>query len=242
MHDTAIVAEHLGVIRGGVHALEDVSFGIIPGRITGLIGPSGSGKTTLMRVAVGAQRITSGTMQVLGAQAGSKALRSKIGYVTQLPAVYKDLTVRQNLHYFAAIIGCSSKDIIRVLEQVDLTKQANQLTDSLSGGQLARVSLAVALLGNAQLLILDEPTVGLDPILRRDLWRLFKGLAAEGRTLLISSHVMDEAEQCDDLLLLRDGRVLSYSSKHELLRKTRAGGVQDAFLRLIEQNGGPHAS
>jgi len=241
MHNDAIVAEGLGVVREGVPILREVSFNIAPGKITGLIGPSGSGKTTLMRVIIGAQAITSGSVRVLGDEAGAKQLRRQIGYVTQLPAVYKDLTVMQNLEYFAAITRSDQQGIHRVIKQVDLADYAAQLAGSLSGGQLARVSRAVALLGDAKLLVLDEPTVGLDPVLRRDLWALFKQLASEGRTLLISSHVMDEAEQCTDLLLMRDGRVISHGAKQQLLQSTRTKSVEDAFLALIEK-GGVHAS
>lgn len=242
MQNAAISAEHLTVIRESVSALRDVSFQIAPGKITGLIGPSGSGKTTLMRVIIGAQQITSGAVEVLGKPAGDKDLRHLIGYVTQLPAVYGDLTVQQNLNYFAAIVGTGRQDVRLAMERVDLLPQAKQLASTLSGGQLARVSLAVALLGKADLLILDEPTVGLDPVLRRDLWSLFKVLADEGRTLLISSHVMDEAEQCTDILLLRDGQVLSHGSRQELLKRTHTKDVEEAFLKLIEQAGGVHAS
>lgn len=240
MQNVAIVSEGLTVIRENARVLDDVTFAIKPGRITGLIGPSGSGKTTLMRCIIGAQSITDGTLTVLNMPAGAEALRHKIGYVSQTPAVYSDLTVYQNLEYFAVIIGCEPRAIGRVLKQVDLEHQRDRITATLSGGQLARVSLAVALLGEAPLLILDEPTVGLDPLLRRNLWNLFNHLAKEGRTLLISSHVMDEAEQCTDLLLLRDGKVLSHGPKPDLLASTGASSVEDAFLKLIERT--RHAS
>jgi ABC-2 type transport system ATP-binding protein len=230
--DNAIVAKELRVVRGDTVALNNVTFRIDAGKITGLIGPSGSGKTTLMRAIVGAQQITSGSLDVLGQPAGSKTIRKQIGYVTQSPAVYDDLTTRQNLGYFAAILGADTRAIDRVLDAVDLRRQSAQLVGSMSGGQRARVSLAVALLDDPALLVLDEPTVGLDPVLRKHLWQLFDSLAAEGRTLLISSHVMDEAEQCPDLLLLRDGAVLSYSSKQELLDTTKKNTVHDAFLAL----------
>lgn len=240
MHNIAVAAENLTVIRQGVHALDSATFNIAAGKITGLIGPSGSGKTTLMRCIIGAQAITGGSLTVLGLPAGAEVLRYQIGYVSQSPAVYADLTVLQNLEYFASIIGTDSKAIERVLEEVDLAAQRKQITATLSGGQLARVSLAVALLSNAPLLILDEPTVGLDPVLRRDLWKLFSSLSAQGRTLLISSHVMDEAEQCPDILLLREGKVLSHSSKQDLLQKTKASSVEAAFLELVDRSG--HAS
>lgn len=229
---SVLVASKLTVVRGKNRALDEVSFSMRPGAITGLIGPSGSGKTTLMRVAIGAQQITAGTMSVLGLPAGSKALRSQIGYVTQSPAVYDDLTARQNLAYFASILGLGNKEVDRALRAVDLQRHAKQLVGSMSGGERARVSLAVALLDEPPLLVLDEPTVGLDPVLRKHLWDLFARLAAEGRNLLISSHVMDEAEQCPNLLLLRNGKVLHNGTKQALLDMTGTKTVHAAFLAL----------
>jgi len=236
----AVVAKKVGVTRQNTRILHDVSFALTPGKITGLIGPSGSGKTTLMRCIVGAQRLTGGTLQVLGMPAGAKELRSRIGYVTQAPAVYDDLTARQNLQYFARILSVGNDDVTRVLKEVDLTRQAGQVVGSMSGGQRARVSLAVALLGDPQLLILDEPTVGLDPVLRARLWELFAALAARGCTLVISSHVMDEAERCPELLLLRDGAVLSHGSRQALLDKTGSRTVEQAFLVLATGKPAPH--
>lgn len=230
--DAAVVARDVVVVRGKNTSLNRVSFEMKRGTIVGLIGPSGSGKTTLMRAIVGAQRLTSGELSVLGHAAGSQQLRRRIGYVTQSPAVYDDLTAAQNLAYFASVLGAPRVAADRALHTVYLARQAGQLVGTMSGGQRARVSLAVALLGEPELLVLDEPTVGLDPLLRRDLWKLFAELAASGRSLLISSHVMDEAEQCPQLLLLRDGAVLNDSSKEALLQRTKTKSVQDAFLAL----------
>ena len=239
MQQAVVVADRLTIKREGKLVLNELSFAMAPGKITGLIGPSGSGKTTLMRAIMGTQIITAGECRVLGQAAGNKQLRSRIGYVTQSPAIYDDLTVHQNLQYFATILGCPRSAVARVTQQVDMEPQAKQMVGSLSGGQKARVSLAIALLGHADLLVLDEPTVGLDPVLRKHLWALFTELASQGTSLLISSHVMDEAEQCPELLLLRDGQVLSHSSKQELFAKTQTSSVEAAFLALVE---GGHAS
>lgn len=212
--------------------LDRLDFGIKKGSLTGLIGPSGSGKTTLMRAIVGVQEY-SGTLRVLGNDAGGKRLRSKLGYVTQTPAIYSDISVTQNLEYFATIVGADKSKIHEIIQTVELEGQARQLISSLSGGQKARVSLAVALLGDPDILVLDEPTVGLDPVLREKLWQLFRGLAQSGKTLLISSHVMDEADRCDELLLLRDGRVLWNDNRKKLLQSTKTTNVNDAFLKRI---------
>jgi ABC-2 type transport system ATP-binding protein len=202
--------------------------------VTGLLGPSGSGKSTLMRAVVGVQRVASGSVEVLGHDAGSAWLRARLGYMTQAPSVYGDLTVRENLAFFARVAGVSETMIAGVLEQVALGEHADRLVASLSGGERVRVSLAAVLLGSPDLLVLDEPTVGLDPVLRRDLWGLFHRLAGEGATLLVSSHVMDEADRCDALLLLRDGRLLADGTPTELRSRTGERDLDAAFLRLVE--------
>lgn len=233
----AIEACNLTVKKAKKPLLHDVSFAIKPGTITGLIGPSGSGKTTLMRSVVGVQIIDSGTLSVFGLPAGDSTLRSKLGYVTQSPAIYQDLTVRQNLVYFATLARASGHQVDEVMSTVRLTQQKDQLAGTLSGGQQARVSLAIALLGSPDLLVLDEPTVGLDPLLREELWRLFAELANKGKTLLVSSHVMDEAERCDQLLLLREGTLLWSDSRTALLKKTETHQVSDAFLKMVKAEG-----
>jgi ABC-2 type transport system ATP-binding protein len=212
--------------------VRDVGFDLFPGEVTGLLGPSGSGKTTVMRALVGVQREVTGTVLVLGRPAGSPELRSRIGYVTQAPAVYADLSVTENLRYFAAVVGAPVRRVAEVLVEVALERQAGQLVHTLSGGERTRVSLATALLGTPDLLVLDEPTVGLDPVLRRDLWARFHLLADAGATVLVSSHVMDEAVRCDRLLLLRDGELVADDEPPELLRRTGTADIEQAFLSI----------
>jgi ABC-2 type transport system ATP-binding protein len=232
----AVEARQLSVSRGGREVLHDLTFGLPAGRITGLIGPSGGGKTTLMRAVVGVQRHVRGELSVLGMAPGSATLRHRLGYGTQGQAVYADLSVRENLEYFAAVVGARRQQVQELLARVELEAAAGQLVRSLSGGQRSRVSLATALLGEPQLLVLDEPTVGLDPVLRDRLWGLFRELTGAGTTLLVSSHVMDEAARCDEVLLLRDGRILAHATPAELTRRTATDDLDQAFLRLIEQS------
>ena len=230
----AIEAKGLRVQKDKSVILDGLTLSVKAGSVTGLIGPSGSGKTTLMRSIVGVQKYD-GTLSVLGRAAGDKTLRQTIGYVTQSPAVYGDLTVQQNLDYFAALTKADKSRVKQTIADVGLTKQRKQLVNDLSGGQRARVSLAVALLGSPEVLVLDEPTVGVDPILRDELWNIFHNLAEQGKTLLISSHVMDEAEKCDELLLVRDGKVLWNDSRAKLLAHTKKQRVGDAFIVMIQE-------
>jgi len=215
--------------------LPDLSFSVPEGTVVGLLGPSGCGKTTLMRAIVGTQIVASGRITVLGRPAGHPALRREVGYGTQAAAVYGDLTVAENLRYFAAAVGAPTSDVDRVLDQVDLVRFAGRVAGRLSGGQRSRVSLAIAMLGNPQLIVLDEPTVGLDPVLRERLWKLFHQLVSDGTTLLVSSHVMDEADRCNELLLMRDGELVAQSSPDELKQRTGTSSMDAAFLRLIDE-------
>jgi ABC-2 type transport system ATP-binding protein len=231
----AVVAAGLRVRRGKAEVLHGLDFSVPSGQVVGLLGPSGSGKSTLMRAIVGAQRMASGELTVLGMPSGSPTLRRQVGYVTQAPSVYDDLTVVQNLRYFSTIIGAPASDCARVLQEVDLEPQGHQLVGNLSGGQRSRVSLGVALLGSPRLLVLDEPTVGLDPVLRRALWGLFASLAVSGVSLLVSSHVMDEARRCDRILLLHDGLLLADETPDGLLARTKTTDADDAFLALIAE-------
>jgi len=234
MLNNAIEVRGLRVVRGGRTVLPDLQLSVPTGRVTGLLGPSGCGKTTLIRCLAGVQEIEAGDVTVLGEPAGSPTNRARVAYVTQSSSVYPDLTVRQNLEYFAALHGAAPDAIDRSLDAVDLTDRTDQLTGDLSGGQRSRVSLAGALLADPELLLLDEPTVGLDPVLRRDLWNLFADLAQQGRTLLVSSHVMDEAGRCDEVLLMREGRILAQTSPADLLTRTGADDLERAFLQIAE--------
>lgn len=229
----AVVCQDLRVVRGGVTVLPGLTTQVASGRITGLLGPSGSGKTTLIRSIVGVQQVASGTVSVLGLPAGSPELRSRVAYVTQDASVYADLTVAQNVGYFASILGAPAGDVDRVIGEVGLAGREGDQVGRLSGGERSRVSLAVALLGAPEVLVLDEPTVGLDPVLRRDLWAMFGDLARSGLTLLVSSHVMDEASRCDDLMLLRDGQLLAHDSVAAILASTGCGDIESAFLSLV---------
>jgi ABC-2 type transport system ATP-binding protein len=230
----AIVLEGLNVTRGGRPVLRDLSLRVPAGRVTGLLGPSGCGKSTLMRAIVGVQRVDGGDVTVLDRPAGDPALRRELGYVTQAPSVYADLTVGENLHHFARLLGAPDGDVARVMETVGLADRAGQPVARMSGGQRARVSLAVALLGDPRLLVLDEPTVGLDPVLRRDLWRTFHELVDRGVTILVSSHVMDEAAECDLLVLMREGGLVAVETPEALRERTGVHDLGEAFLRLIE--------
>jgi ABC-2 type transport system ATP-binding protein len=235
--DAAIAIRDLRVRRGGRLVLPGIDLDVRPGSVTGLLGPSGSGKTTLLRAIVGVQLVEVGDVRVLGEVAGSAGLRRRVAYVTQAPSVYADLSVAENLRYFARVVGVGEDAAAEAVAAVDLSHRAGQAVRTLSGGERARASLAAALVGGPELLVLDEPTVGLDPVLRRDLWDLFHRLAADGATLLVSSHVMDEADRCDELVLLREGRVLATGSPAAIRERTGAGGLEDAFLRLIEEAG-----
>ena len=212
--------------------LPGVSLEIPVGSVTGLLGPSGSGKTTLLRAIVGVQRIESGRVLVLGEPTGTPLQRRRVAYVTQASSVYADLTVRENLRYFARIVGVEGLRIDEVSDVVGLTPHLGTRVGSLSGGERSRTSLAVALLGKPRLLALDEPTVGLDPVLRRDLWGMFHGLADDGATLLVSSHVMDEAERCDHLVFMREGQIIASASPEEIRRQTGEDDLEDAFIAL----------
>jgi ABC-2 type transport system ATP-binding protein len=238
MTDAAVKIDGVSVVFAeGIAALKDVSVELPAGKIVGFIGPSGAGKTTLIRGIVGRQKLTKGQITVFGLPADAAQLRAERSYMTQDVSVYGDLTVSENIRYFATIFGVGRKQLATatqsVLQKVDLLPQADQLVSKLSGGQKQRVSLGIALIGSPKLMVLDEPTVGLDPVLREQLWTLFRQLAASGTSLIISSHVMDEADRCDDLLLIRDGQILAHGSPHKLCEQTGTRSVEAAFIKLV---------
>ncbi|GID31776.1 ABC transporter ATP-binding protein [Paractinoplanes brasiliensis] len=233
--DSAVEVRDLVVERGRKEVLHGISCEVQRGAVTGLLGPSGSGKTTLIRAIVGVQIVRSGTVTVLGRAAGSASLRRELGYVTQAPSVYADLSVRENARYFATLLGLGAAEADRAIADVGLSGAKDQLVGNLSGGQRSRASLACALIGEPKLLVLDEPTVGQDPVLRADLWGRFHELAAAGTTLLVSSHVMDEAGRCDRLLLIREGRLIGDDTPAAIRTAAGTDDLEEAFLRLIRE-------
>ncbi len=236
MVNNAVEVRDLVVVRGGRDVLESLTFTIGSGGVTGLLGPSGCGKSTLMRSLVGVQQLTSGSVEVFGEEAGSKSLRHRIGYLTQDPSVYDDLTVTENLRFFAKVLGVGREEVDRSIDAVDLRSHADQVVGRLSGGQRSRASLAVALLGHPDLVVLDEPTVGLDPVLRRDLWALFHRIAEAGAAVFVSSHVMDEAERCDRLMLMREGRIIADGTPREIREKSGSDDIEAAFLAIVTED------
>jgi len=230
---SAVDVSGLTVVRGDRPVLTDLELAI-EGGVTGLLGPSGCGKSTLMRALVGVQRVRSGTITIFGEPAGSRPLRDRVGYVTQAASVYDDLTVAENLRFFARVLGADDREVDRAIDAVDLGSHADAVVGRLSGGQRSRASLAVALLNEPDLLVLDEPTVGLDPVLRRDLWALFHRLADGGTVVLVSSHVMDEAERCDRLLLMREGAIIADDTPDAIKARAGSNDVETAFLSLVE--------
>jgi ABC-2 type transport system ATP-binding protein len=233
MNNAGIDVRDLTVDRGGRTVLNGMSFQVAPGSVTGLLGPSGSGKTTVMRCIVGVQKIRGGSVTVLGEEAGSVTLRHEVGYMTQAPSVYDDLSVRENARYFASVYGLGPREADGVIEDVGLGQAASQLVSTLSGGQRARASLACAMVSRPRVLILDEPTVGQDPVLRRELWNRFRDLASGGTTILVSSHVMDEASHCDRLLLMREGQLIADGTPAEIRQSGGSNDLDEAFLNLV---------
>jgi ABC-2 type transport system ATP-binding protein len=229
----APIAIHARDVRkrfGKVHALDGVDLQVPAGTIYALLGPNGSGKTTLIRSLVGLVKPDAGEVEVLGARMPRREVLASIGYMTQAPALYMDLSVEENARFFARIHG--SGEVEGALRFVELWDRRGSITANLSGGMRTRLSLACTLVHRPSLLLLDEPTVGVDPQLRATLWDGLRRMAAEGTTILVSSHVMDEAERADRLGLIRDGRLLAEGTVPELLALAEVDRLEDAFLAL----------
>jgi ABC-2 type transport system ATP-binding protein len=231
--EPAVVAEGLTKRFGSIVAVDDIGFSLPAGRIYGLLGPNGSGKTTLIRLLSGLAKPTAGSAHVLGVKMPSRANLARIGYMTQSDGIYTELSVWENLRFFATLYGKPERaDLEAVLELVDLSGRRNAPVLQLSGGMRRRLSLACALAHRPQLLFLDEPTVGIDPALRVEFWRYFRRLASEGVTILVSSHVMDEADRCDELLLILHGKLLARGSGAEIRQLAHVDTMEEAFLTL----------
>jgi ABC-2 type transport system ATP-binding protein len=215
---------------GKVIALDGIDLRVAAGTVYGLLGPNGSGKTTLIRSLVGLVKPEAGEVEVLGARMPRRQVLASIGYMTQAPALYMDLTVEENARFFARVNG--GGDVDGALRFVDLWERRRSVTATLSGGMRTRLSLACTLVHRPSLLLLDEPTVGVDPQLRATLWDGLRRMAADGTTILVSSHVMDEAERADRLGLIRDGRMLAEGTVAELLALAGVERLEDAFLTL----------
>jgi ABC-2 type transport system ATP-binding protein len=237
--ETRELHKHFGSIR----AVDGINFSVQTGEIYGLIGPNGSGKTTLIRLIIGLLRPTSGSIQLLGETMPNKAVLSQVGYMTQASALYEELTVRENIAFFADMCGRrDAKWMEEVIALVDLQDRVRSPVRTLSGGLRQRTSLACALAHRPRVLLLDEPTVGVDPQLRSTFWSYFRELAGRGVTLLVSSHVMDEAERCDRLGFMRKGRFLAEGTVEEIRRLRGTSTLEEAFLQLavVETEGGAH--
>jgi ABC-2 type transport system ATP-binding protein len=233
----AIQVAGVTVEKLGKKILDNVSMELPGNKSIGLIGPSGSGKTTLIRTLVGSQIITKGTAKIFGEKVGSASLRSRIGYMSQKSAVYGDITVKENFEYFASICGSSEQQVAEIMESMRLNLHRDKMASSLSGGEATRLSLGIALLGNPEILFLDEPTVGLDPSLRIELWKIFASLRNQGKTILITSHMMDEAERCDILILMRNGKIIFQGNAEQLKAKTQSESIEHAFIKLAPLEG-----
>jgi len=220
---------------GDLTALDSVTLRVPRGEVYGLLGPNGSGKTTLIRALVGLIAPDAGTVTVLGRRLPDLGVLGHIGYMTQQAALYPDLSVEENVKFFAAING-GERRVRDALDFVDLWPRRASVVSTLSGGMRTRCSLACALVHGPDLLLLDEPTVGVDPQLRIQLWDRFQRMADEGTSILVSSHVMDEAERCRRLGLIRFGRLLAEGSVAELKEMAHVNRLEDAFIKLSEEN------
>jgi ABC-2 type transport system ATP-binding protein len=234
-HQTAAAVEAKGLRKrfGPIHAVDGIDLALSPGRIYGLLGPNGSGKTTLIRLLSGLARATGGEARILGTKMPSRKTLARIGYMPQAEAIYPELSVGENLGFFARLLGHADKaSIDRVLDLVELSGRKGTPALQLSGGMRRRLSLACTLVHEPEVLFLDEPTVGVDPALRVQFWTHFRRLASAGTTILVASHVMDEADRCDELVFVRDGKVIGQGTGTQLREKAGTDNLEAAFLVL----------
>lgn len=239
----SVLSAHDVVQRFGTQeVLHGLSFGVERGEVLGLLGPSGAGKTTLVNIIAGVAEPVSGTVQAFGQPMPSLPLMRRIGYMAQSDALYTDLTARENLEFFGTIYGLSPAGLKRAipaaLETVRLAVDPRKQVRNYSGGMRRRLSLATALMHEPELLILDEPTIGLDPLHRVGIWESFRAMAGAGRTLIVTTHVMDEAERCDRLAMIRDGVFIAMGSPDDLKRRAGAETLEGAFLHFARAEGG----
>lgn len=219
---------------GAAEVLKNINLEIQQGEIFGLLGPSGAGKTTLVKELAGLDVPSAGEIEVFQERMPALHLIEKLGYMAQSDALYMDLSARENLEFFSALYGLKKKErkqrIVEVMELVQLSDHLGKQVSNYSGGMKRRLSLAIALLHQPELLILDEPTVGIDPVLRKSVWEAFHQLKDEGKTLIVTTHVMDEAEKCDRLGLMREGRLIAVGTPEELKQETHSSSIEEAFL------------
>jgi ABC-2 type transport system ATP-binding protein len=240
----AIEAVGLHKRFGRIRAVDGVDLALAPGRIYGLLGPNGSGKTTLIRMLAGLARASRGEARILGTRMPSRPMLARMGYMPQSEALYPELSVGENLGFFASLLGRRDRAAIdRALDLVELRDRKGTPVLELSGGMRRRLSLACTLVHEPDVLFLDEPTVGVDPALRVQFWAHFRRLATSGRTILVASHVMDEADRCDDLVLMRDGRVIGRGTGSELRDRAGTTDLEVAFLAMsgLDAQGNPVA-
>jgi ABC-2 type transport system ATP-binding protein len=231
----SIVVNQVSKSFGKKEVLQDVDLTVVPGQIYGLIGPSGSGKTTLVKLIVGMDRPSKGEIRVLDAAVPNLQLLQKIGYMAQADALYNDLTGKENLAFFASLFKLKKKEqakrIAYAAELVNLTSELGKKVEAYSGGMKRRLSLAIAVIQDPQVLVLDEPTVGIDPELRLSIWKELYRLKNDGKTILVTTHVMDEAEKCDQLAMIRDGRLITSGSPAELKDRYGIHSLEEVFLK-----------
>ena len=236
--NTVVVTQDLHKHFGPTRAVDGLSLSVQAGEVYGMLGPNGSGKTTLIRLLVGLLKPTAGAVSILGQRMPAKEILARVGYMTQASSLYEDLTVRENVAFFGEMCGGVSRgQVDEAISLVDLVDRAGSLVRTVSGGMRQRTSLACAVVHRPQLLLLDEPTVGIDPQLRSTFWSYFRKLAMEGTTLIISSHAMDEAERCDRLGFVRQGKLLAQGSAAELRAQAGTATLEEAFLRYAEGGG-----